>query len=162
MTDPAWIEAYSFEKVGVTGSREGPVTEAQSDTAADLLQYLYAYTAAAELHHGDCVGVDEWAATKFGDLYWIVCHPPTDDRLRAFVDSDVVEDPDPYLTRNRSIVEDCDLIVAVPADDSRAGGTWYTIRYARMRGTDLVIVYPDGSALIDAEGLRWTPTFSNR
>jgi hypothetical protein len=158
MNDPRWIEAHSFEHVGVTGSREGPVTEAQADTAASLLQYLYENTAAAELHHGDCVGVDEWAALMFGLIeYWTVSHPPTENRLRAFVESDEVRDPEPYLTRNRSIVNESDLMIALPRNGSLRGGTGYTIGYARTTGTDLVIVYPDGSALINAEGLLWKP-----
>jgi hypothetical protein len=152
-----WTDAYSFHKIGVTGSREGPVTAAQADTAADLLLYLYTETAACALHHGDCVGVDEWAVRLFGYVYWVVAHPPTDDRLRAFAPSDEYRDPRPYLQRNREIVDSVDLMIALPRSGSLQGGTGYTIGYARQTETDLVIVYPDGSTLINAEGLLWNP-----
>lgn len=145
----------TFRSIGVTGSREGPVTEEQAETSLSLFEYLWENHDPHEFHHGDCVGVDEWAATTFGQRMYLVGHPPIDPVLRAFVHSDFEYEPEPYLARNRSIVLESDIVVALPKRGDREGGTGYTIEFARQTETDLVIVYRDGSALIHAEGLRW-------
>lgn len=146
--------------VGVTGSRDGP-TEAQKFSGAFLLGNCatiqlpeYDEITPNELHHGDCIGVDEWAhnlLTSYG--FKTVAHPPENRRFRAFCKADECRITLPYLKRNRNIVEECDVLLAMPKTSAEVlrSGTWATVRHARKLGRPVVIVWPDGKATYD----RW-------
>lgn len=130
--------------LGFTGTSNG-VTEEQRAVMRTRI------TAATELHHGDCIGADATAHVYGleGGL-WLVGYPPLDPKKRAWCDFDVLRPEKPYLDRNRDIVDNVRTLLAVPKELSepnhrRAGGTWYTIRYARRVGRALTIVWPDGS-----------------
>lgn len=130
-----------MKHLGVTASRDG-ITDAQKEAARRLFSDFQ------ELHHGDCVGGD-------ADLHHIgrtanmriIVHPPADDRLRAFCDTDEEREPQPYLVRNRDIVSESDVVMAFPKEfeEQRRGGTWATVRMARLSKKPLIIVYPDGT-----------------
>lgn len=140
--------------IGFTGTREGLTTEQEGvlDTWANLGDF------GEENHHGDCVGADElfdYFARRYGGT--VVIHPPSDPKLRAYCDKTdygwddgdqiTVLEPKPYLDRNRDIVDACDKLVACPKDfysGPRAGGTWYTIKYAWKQAKPVVIIWPDG------------------
>lgn len=119
---------------------------------------LVALAPCGELHHGDCVGADEQMHKLFDrEGKRIVIHPPTDAKLRAWCEANglamqraVVRslDPQPYLTRNRAIVNACTVLLAAPRGNygERVSGTWATVRYARSIAKPLVIVRPDGFA----------------
>lgn len=146
--------------VGFTGTRHG-MTTAQVLTVKHLIGTDYSIV---EVHHGDCVGADadchQIAMSEGANL---VVHPPVDNRLRAFCDKAFeakakecgvtveVLDPKPYHDRNRDIVDACDYLIATPQEvtPQDKGGTWGTIGYARAKGKRNIIVYPDGSTLID-------------
>jgi hypothetical protein len=117
----------------------------------------------SEFHHGDCVGADEQAHDMMRVLrarYWplrvdIHIHPPGDHRARAFCDAEMdyrelmsvrVWDEKDYLSRNRDIVDNTDLLIACPNgyDFRSHGGTSYTIRYALRKKKPVVIIWPDG------------------
>ena len=143
--------------IGVTGSREGPVTEEQARAAVSLLDYLYRERHAFYLHHGDCVGADAFMAEAERGRYWVISHPSVNDRFRAHAYADETREPKRYLERNRDIVDSSDIVIALPGwSQDRTGGTWYTIKYARSIRRELIILYPDGSALIDAD-IGWHP-----
>lgn len=147
MTEPEPCAEYV---VGFTGTRAG-MTEAQKVAVDRLLsdpRITYAM-------HGDCVGADAefHKLARDNNLKVIVC-PPTDDRLRAFCRGDFVNDPLGYLGRNKVIVSACDWLIAAPKEmtEQPKGGTWYTVRRARMKRRRTVIVWPDGTELIDGGG----------
>lgn len=140
--------------VGFTGSRVGTTAEQYKAMRQEISRAMLG-TFEAEFHHGDCVGSDEEAHDVAWSLgYRIVVHPPTDHKLRAWVqtsdywdkDTDVVLLERPYISRNRDIVDAATLLIATPDGPERArSGTWATIRYARDRGVKTVIIMPDGS-----------------
>lgn len=127
-------------KIGVTGTREG-MNEAQFE---QVKQFLEKHKG-AELHHGDCVGVDAEVATLAKEMgYKIVCHPPESDYLRAYVPYDEAREPAGYLKRDRAIVNETELLLVVPLQNERQdkGGTWYTYDYALKKGKTVHMCYP--------------------
>lgn len=129
--------------VGSTGSRHG-MSAAQSMRFGLILTS----SGATSLHHGDCRGADEQAhAIARGLKLWIVGHPPTSSGLRAFTDCDEWREPAPFLTRDRTIVMETNLLVATPhtSQEQLRSGTWATIRIARRQSLPHVIIDPDGN-----------------
>lgn len=132
-------------KLGMTGSRDGLSDKALS-TVKDILSKI---KSVAEVHHGDCLGADK----IFHDLavscgYKIVIHPPDKDIMRAgcTTGNPVIRDKQPYIKRNHNIVNECNILIAFPSSQKEIirSGTWSTVRYARKKGKNLVIIYPDG------------------
>ena len=76
-----------------------------------------------------------------------VVHPPILTRYRAFTEKyHAIRQPKDYLARNRDIVNASSILAAMPRSASEeAGGTWYTVRYARKRGKTIYIIHPDGT-----------------
>jgi hypothetical protein len=102
---------------------------------------------ASVLHHGDCVGGDDDAAMVAEQLgYRIVAHPPTSDKYRAFHQSHETRRPAGYLERDRVIVAASAIVIGCPFEsvEQPRGGTWYTIRYARMLHSRVLVIGPDG------------------
>lgn len=142
-------EAYH---VGFTGTRTIPksrlakvtrgITRALSDIVTDESDVI--------LHHGDCIGADELAhGIALGLEIRVILHPPKDPKQRAWCKGAWKKRKlKPYLERNRDIVDESDILLAVPKDPNnepsanraRNQGTWYTIRYARKRGVPVVII----------------------
>lgn len=142
-------ELVRVGRVGFTGTRDG-MTDAQKATVEEIVVKLRPSWA----HHGDCVGAD-------GDFHQIakrhasvMIHPPSDPKLRARLVGDDIAEEKPYLDRNRDIVHAADVLIATPRTTAATirGGTWYTVKYARRMGKTVVIVWPDGSTLIDGSG----------
>lgn len=134
-------------KIGVTGSRKG-----MSAAAMLALENLLSAMTVVEAHHGDCMGVDK----VFHDLVVkrgipVVVHPPNNRVCRAFCASGdpVVRKAKSYLFRNRDIVDETDLLIALPEtkEEVLRSATWSTIRYARTQDKRLAIIYPDGCIL---------------
>lgn len=134
--------------IGITATR-GSLTAAQA-TALGLV-----LCAAHTLRHGDCRGGDAHAhrlALKEkmarGGRLRIVIYPPSLPGLRAYCGSyDEIKEEKPYLDRNKDIVDDCGVLVALPKEgqEELRSGTWSTVRYARKRGKPVWIIYPDGT-----------------
>lgn len=128
-----------FKHIGFSGTRTTPDQE-QQEWLYDRLQELR-MEGAIYLHHGDCVGADQYAHDMADELdYKIIIHPPVDKRLRAFCNTGWCEirEPKPYLDRNRDIVEESGILIALPKGERPANlkgaGTWSTIAYAeRMK-----------------------------
>jgi hypothetical protein len=139
--------------IGFTGTREG-MTQAQTRRVADILSAAKV----SEVHHGDCVGADAvFHILALERRLFIVVHPPVKATYRAHcqpaVGRGLVMSEADYLTRNRAIVEACDLLIAAPKETSqplsvRGRGAWYTIRHARRSKTPTMIVWPRGSVEI--------------
>lgn len=142
-------------KLGFTGTRDG-MTEAQRATFTDLVKRLLP----SHFGHGDCIGSDDQAATIVDEVVpdvYITCYPPIDDDLRANnTHHDEIRKPKTYFARNRDIVDENDAMVATPREMSHQsrGGTWYTVDYAKKKGKEVYIVYPDGSIFHVPRGFR--------
>jgi hypothetical protein len=128
-------------KLGVTGTRRQP-TQAQLECFASWLKEQ----SLSEFHHGGCVGADA-AMRCLASGSKTVCHPPTDKKYRAYTFNDVYRQAKPYLERNRDIVDETDMLVAMPGGfrEELRSGTWATIRYARKLNRTVVIIWPNGS-----------------
>ena len=132
-------------KVGITGTRNG-MTEHQFNHVNEFLKVLIELEPGAELHHGDCVGVDAEVATLAQELgYRIVCHPPEKLDLRAYVEYNETRSALSYFARNRNIVNECDVLLVVPREmePQSFGGTWYTHDYARKVKKLTTVIYPE-------------------
>ncbi len=97
--------------------------------------------------HGDCVGADEKGhhiAVSLG--YSVRIHPPTDPKYRAFCSSPFVAPALSYQDRNQAMVNNCDMLLALPKSNQEVqrSGTWMTIRMARKINLPIIIFYPDG------------------
>jgi hypothetical protein len=115
------------------------------------------YSISSVFHHGDCLGADEKGA-ELAKLvgYYIVSHPPEDEKYRAFADSHEEWKEKPYLERNRDIVDNSDIIISVPRkvvtlkeilnckNGTLRGGTYYTTRYALKSKKDVIMILPNG------------------
>lgn len=139
--------------VGFTGTSRG-LTDGQLKQLA--LWFAHTRDVTAQLHHGDCVGADA-EAHKLASTYAVpvVLHPPSNPHKRAFCGGAAVVRPKrDYLTRNREIVQASEVLVACPRESveprtERAGGTWYTVRFARRSGKPVFMIWPDGTAGFD-------------
>ena len=134
-------------KIGFTGNRLG-LSYLQ---ASALTQTLMKYPV-GEFHHGNCIGSDDMAhqivLKMFGkDVIYI--HPPINTKLErqdSIVEFNVLP-AESYLKRNHSIVDATRILIATPGEFSEVlrSGTWATIRYARQRSKQVIIIFPDGS-----------------
>jgi hypothetical protein len=135
-------------KVGITATRDG-LTQHQTMMLIDRLRALYEDS--AELHHGCCVGGDAAAAKLAKGLgYRVVAHPPIKKALMSqgslHISDEVREDKD-YLDRNRDIVDESDILIALPRDytENIRHGTWYTYRYAKNTSVPTIVIFPDAT-----------------
>lgn len=132
-------------RVGFTGTRHG-MTPAQREALRALLRPT------DTLHHGDCVGADADAheiARAMGCR--IAVHPGPVSALRAHCAGDVLHEPRPFLDRNVRIVLATEILIAAPrtAQEKMRSGTRFTVREARRRGREVIIIRPDGTIWIE-------------
>ena len=131
-------------KIGVTGTRFG-MNDAQLE---NVVRYLKTnFVSGAELHEGDCVGVDVQVAKIARHIgYKIVSHPPIKEEYRAFYEADEYKEQFNHLRRNRNIVDSIEHLMVVPYQDDHqtSGGTWYTYDYALKRKKPLTLFTPNG------------------
>jgi len=134
--------------IGFTGTRKG-MTDTQKQTVHGLLNAWKGDYDNVTTHHGDCLGADaefHEIARNLGLFVYI--HPPTDDKLQAHCVGDYTYTPKHYLTRNAHIVDDSHVLVAAPASmRDITGGTWWTIRNARLKGREVHVIDPEGGIL---------------
>lgn len=130
-------------KLGFTGTRVGMSLEQQEACVAFLAEHM-----PSTVHHGDAIGADaEIHAISVEHDLSIVVHPPLKPAFRAFCKGNETRSEQPYMVRNRAIVDETDLLLATPAGEREAfpkSGTWRTIEYARRLGRPVTIIYPDG------------------
>lgn len=135
--------------LGVSGSRTG----ATLYQLAQARQALQMYSNALSLHHGDCLGFDTQmhALARACGIPPHV-HPAVEDTWRAHCPGGVRYRPLAYRARNEAIVRACTLLIAAPRtlDATARSGTWMTIRYARQRGTPVLLLAPTSEEEPDA------------
>jgi hypothetical protein len=108
------------------------MTERQSE---HLIRVLGSFEV-VEFHHGDCVGADAEAHDIAIDMgLYVVIHPPTDPKHRAWCEPNEMRDEFPYLERNHNIVDEAVNLFAAPGTnwEVRRSGTWATVRYMRSK-----------------------------
>lgn len=140
-----------MRKVTFTGTRKG-MTGLQIAAVAKLLADHPEWP---EAYHGDCNGAD----AQF-DMLCIVMGvhrsirpsnlPGTRafcDDYKDFVDAEALSEPMHPLERDHLLVDDGDVLIAVPQHDmeEQRSGTWATVRYARRVGKPIYIVWTNGN-----------------
>mgnify|MGYP001599269124 CR=1 FL=1 len=144
-------------KIGFTGTQRG-MTDIQFNTVKSILISINNEYDKLEFHHGDCIGSDEQFHRMISSIYnlHIVIHPPTDPRKRAFSEDFDFENTIEirptlqYLKRNKAIVNECDILIATPSGKEKLrSGTWSTVRYARAKKKNIVIIFPDGETITE-------------
>ena len=149
-------------RIGFTGSRDG-MTNQQEAAFVFLMLGLNTERALLdkdkiEFHHGCCIGADTIASKLFSRCNfpkWIVAHPPTDNRMIGKnYQYNLIKQAKPYLVRNKSIVDNADMLIACPktCKEEQRSGTWSTIRYARKKDKIVIIILPDGKTVSGREG----------
>jgi hypothetical protein len=130
--------------IGFTGSRNGVNQKQLDQLRKTLLDFQ-----AEHIHHGDCVGAD----TAFHEIaealeISISVHPPDKKGLRSFCQpkgEGALLEPKPFIKRNHDIVDSCDILIGCPESNKEVqrSGTWATIRYARKKGKQVIIIARD-------------------
>lgn len=129
--------------LGFTGTRKG-MTAFQKAAFIELIRTIKFDV----LLHGDCIGADAQAHEFVRILkrnVWIETYPAiTSSSLRANCVADVIYPPIAPLRRNIIMVQRAHAIIAAPyeLEEIRRSGTWATIRYARMRGVYVYMLWP--------------------
>lgn len=132
--------------IGYTGPRRG-MTQVQKA----VLQQRLCYFHEVNIHHGDCEGGDEQMDAIARALgFDITLHPPIAKYARAYCEKrgpTTVRPAREFIDRNHDIVDECERMFATPAqreEQWKGSGTWATIRYTRLVGKPLTIIWPDG------------------
>jgi len=131
-------------KYGFTGTSKG-MNKIQYNNIKSLLQKDLSNNLQIEVHHGDCIGADtdfHNICRELSDNIKIIIHPPSNDKKRSFCKSDDIRPEKEYLTRNKDIVNETNILIACPesAVEQLRSGTWSTVRYAR-KVNKIVILY---------------------
>lgn len=141
-------------KIAFTGTRKGMTIDQHAQFGMQFAENL-TYGEVNEWHCGDAIGADHQANVSVDTLrkgiYDVVTHghPCNIENQRAFDEYDHLHPVDKPLTRNRRMVDRCDLLIAAPYEYEevhRGSGTWATIRYAKARHVRIIIIWPNGSA----------------
>lgn len=137
-------------RLGFTGTRHG-MTDQQKRSVRLLINALKP----SYFNHGDCVGADVEAHDIVRDACpksFIYVYPAIDREQNR--ESDYRAPPDKPLTRNRVIVDMSDVMIATPRESSEMlrGGTWSTVRYARLKKKSLYLILPNGTAVKENVG----------
>jgi len=127
--------------VGFTGTRETLPPERLQSLHDRLLLYVEgADDRTVGFHHGSCVGADAAAAAMAWNLgFRVVSHPPLKQgNLYKKMRFHEELPPVGYLSRNRSIVFDSDVLIAMPSSLSR--GTHFTMKFAKDNGVEVIVL----------------------
>lgn len=142
-------------RIGFSGTRQG-MTNDQVLHVHMLLGDLRG-AGASQVTHGMCQGADK----QFHDMakalgYFTIGAPGVlsdgSPYMRAKIECDMVLPEKPFLVRNLQIVHEVDLMLVTPkeqAEQGKGSGTWASIRYTRKAKKPLIIVYPDGSTVVE-------------
>ncbi len=108
-----------------------------------------------EWHHGGCKGADN-IFHLYACFYMrennndgkIFVHPASNVDPIKVADIKpqkdiIVLDPVPALDRNQDIVDNVDILIALPSSSTevKRSGTWATIRRARKKGIDIIFIH---------------------
>ena len=129
-------------RIGFTGTQRG-----MTDAQRTALKTVLTERGATVLHHGDCIGADAQAHEIAVSMSCeIVIHPPIVETKRAWKHAARTHRPKSYLARNKDIVRDTEMLVAMPGENMEQirSGTWSTVRFARKMGRPVWVILPSG------------------
>lgn len=135
-------------KIGFTGTQRGLNSYQLGRLKEVLVQIVSKHPGQHQFHHGDCIGADAQAheiALEWG--YHVHVHPPLDPSKRAFVKGfQVMNEPAPYLVRNKNIVNAVDWMIVGPLTNQQTlrSGTWSTWRFAMAREKIITMLWRFG------------------
>lgn len=151
-------------ELGFTGTRNDPSKQQKAWLLAHMLESVVDKKEITRVHHGCCVGsdeffhricktlVDEQPETGGFAAQNIVLHPPADRSREMEIDEWTIQNclwypRKPYLLRNLDIVHTSSRLVALPdrLETTRGSGTWYTIHRAMESNRHVTICWPDGT-----------------
>lgn len=117
--------------VGFTGSRD--IKNISQERLGELKDFIYDnIESITYVVHGGAIGMDSYFHDICIDILPVFVRPAYKQcRLRGIYEQAKPKKP---LNRNRDIVNECDLLIAVPTDpdnEELKSGTWATVRYAR-------------------------------
>jgi hypothetical protein len=135
-------------KIGFTGTRNG-MTRLQRAFVLRAVGQCHV----TEVHHGACIGADyDFHTIAMLLKLPIVIHPGVNKQGVCYARANCpnakeVKPEKFYLDRDKDIVNAVDLLIATPKSrvEELRSGTWATVRYARKKDKDLLIVFPDGN-----------------
>lgn len=129
-----------------SGTRKG-MTTAQHKALQGHLDVLRSTVGLVAIHHGGCKGADTELHAIARDLQLMVEVHPGDAKQAHGWHGARVWTVEPYLVRNRTMVDASDMLLAVPETfiEFSRSGTWSTVRYARKASKPVLVIYPDGS-----------------
>lgn len=135
--------------IGFTGTRKG-MSDRQKQEVRKIMMWYKGEGKVEYVVHGGCTGADNEFHEIF-EAYVRHVRPgyssvnPADFSFRgSFPKADIVHPAKPYLVRNKDIVNECDILIACPLDNTPKGGTWSTIKYAKRAGKSVIIVDRNG------------------
>lgn len=131
--------------IGFTGTRQ---IEKISALRLDLLYkkiifYKIDYDLELTLLHGCAFGADSYFHSIGINENIPIIGRPTYNRNFDLRDFEYLHLPEAPLTRNKKIVDDCDILIALPIDkdvEELRSGTWATIRYARKQNKQIIMI----------------------
>lgn len=142
--------------IGITASRHG-LSDIQRRVLTAFL-HRARIAGATRFHHGCCAGGDEIGAEIAHNLgYRVIGHPPIQPQwksLRAVELSHELREPKLYLTRDRRIVAEGNVLIGLPnrPEVGRGSGTWFTVNVARQVDRPRLVVLPSG-VVVDRVGV---------
>ena len=131
--------------IGFTGTRKG-----MSKHQEVVVKLFFALLHPTSAVHGDCIGADSEFHNIALDLQVPIYIFPSNLATRAHCSGyAMIYPPQPALTRNKSIVNMSNLMLACPHTEQEVlrSGTWATIRYARKVNKEYYIIYPSGKVV---------------
>lgn len=127
-------------KIGFTGTQEGMSEFQKQELKRHLIKRSWGWV---EFHHGGCVGVDAEAHEIARSLRLVIHRHPAcgvDPEKKAYLRGGIVHPAKPPLERNQDIAS-CDILFAAPlGKEILRSGTWSTVRYARKKDRDIIIL----------------------
>ena len=129
--------------IGFTGTRKIKLITKQRlfDLLKVLISFKIDYDTDLAVVHGCAEGTDTYFHNLclLGNIS-IIGRPCIPTKLENF---DILYDPSPPLKRNKEIVNDCNILIALPLSPSQEelrSGTWATIRYAKAQNKKIIFI----------------------
>jgi hypothetical protein len=130
-----------LKEIGFTGTRKG-MSLNQKIGLIDILSEFGEFN----FHHGACIGADIEADLIARNCYakQIFIYPSNNLKTRVHCEEpgDIVYKEKSPLIRDQDIVNSVSILIAAPKSNIEIirSGTWTTIRYARKKNIEVVIL----------------------
>jgi len=130
--------------VGFTGTRQiDKISEARLSMLATLLELHSLDYDGAIVIHGCAYGTDTFCHERCLQYNIPIIGRPSISGNSNLTGFEKLYPPEAPLKRNKKIVDDCDILIALPINknvEELRSGTWSTIRYAKSKGKKIIII----------------------